>query len=97
MLKIVQWRTGAARKYQAEFWYYESIRDGLGFDLELHVESCLDGIRLHPNFGTLVSNSVRRRIVKRFPFVVYYRVHKGWIEIVGFRSVLQKPLKRYSK
>jgi hypothetical protein len=97
VIDVVQWRTGAGIVYQSEFWHYEGIRDGLGFDFEMQVEACLDGIRRHPGFGTLVSHSVRRRVVKRFPHIVYYRVHRGWIEIVGFRSALQKPLKRYSR
>ena len=58
---------------EAKAWY-ERQQGGLGEDFLQCVEEALDRIRLLPEAYREVAPGVRRVIVRRFPYGVYYRV-----------------------
>lgn len=61
--------------------WYNHIRPGLGDDLALCVEYALDQILEHPGAFPVVRPNVRRILVRRFPFGVFYRVRRHRIEV----------------
>lgn len=61
--------------------WYNRIRPGLGDDLVLCVEHALDRILEHPEAFTLIWPDVRRALVRRFPYGVFFRVRRERIEI----------------
>jgi hypothetical protein len=97
MRLTVLWRTGAKIVYINEYLKYEGIRPGLGDDLELCVEAVLDGISTNPRLCRVITKNVKRRIVRRFPYLIYYIVKRRHVEIIGFRHARMRPRKRFPK
>jgi hypothetical protein len=93
VVKKVYFRARAATAYANQSQWYDLQRTGLGAEFELCVDASIQQIQRHNGIGTLITKSVRRVLVKRFPFGVYYRNHKDHIEIIGLRHFRMKPLK----
>ena len=72
--------------------WYNNRRNGLGIDLAECVDAAMETLNRHPFIGTPVSNSVRRILIRRFPYGIFYRIDEDLIEIVGFRHFRQRPL-----
>src|SRR5205809_647850 len=52
--------------------WYESERVGLGADFLSRLRATLEAVRLHPESSPLVHKNVRRAIVGKFPYLVFY-------------------------
>jgi plasmid stabilization system protein ParE len=61
--------------------WYNRILSGLGDDFVLCVELALDRILEHPEAFTLILPAVRRALVRRFPYGVFFRLRHERIEI----------------
>ena len=77
-------------------WYNEK-RIGLGYDLVECVDVALLALNRHPFISIPVSDNVRRVLIRRFPYGLYYRVIKNVIEVVGFRHFRQNTIKSFKK
>ena len=62
---------------------YERKREGLGEEFVLCVEAALDHIRRVPAAATEVYPGVRRVVVRRFPYGVFYRVDPDQIAVLA--------------
>ncbi len=62
---------------------YERKRKGLGEEFILCVEESLDHIRHFLLSGSEVYPGVRRVVVRRFPFGVFYRVDPNQIAVIA--------------
>jgi toxin ParE1/3/4 len=62
---------------------YERKRKGLGEEFILCVEDSLDRIRLFPLSGSEIYPGVRRVVVRRFPYGVFYRVDSDQIAVIA--------------
>jgi hypothetical protein len=93
VIKKVYFRSRAAAAYSKQSQWYDLQRSGLGAEFELCVDATIQLIQRHNGIGSLITKSVRRALVKRFPFGVYYRNHKDLIEIIGIRHYRMKPFK----
>lgn len=58
----------------AGFDWYEQQRSGFGEDFLSAVQSGLKSVELHPEMFVSVHREVRRAIVPRFPFAIFYLV-----------------------
>lgn len=67
---------------EAKAWYAKR-RTGLGEEFLLCVEEALDRIRAIPEGATEVFPGVRRVVVRRFPYVVIYRVDLDQIGVLA--------------
>ena len=67
---------------EAKAWY-EHKREGLGDEFLLCVEAGLDHIRRSPGAGTEIHPGVRRVVIKRFPYGIYYRVDPDQIAVLA--------------
>jgi plasmid stabilization system protein ParE len=54
--------------------WYEAQRPGLGQRFLLSVEAALFAIQRHPETFPVVHNQIRRVLLRRFPYGVYYVV-----------------------
>jgi ParE toxin of type II toxin-antitoxin system, parDE len=54
--------------------WYESQQSGLGDDFLEQVEEALDRICQMPESYPAVYRDVRRSVVRRFPYTLYYRI-----------------------
>lgn len=71
--------------------WYNRIRPGLGDDLALCVEYALDQILERPEAYPVVRPRVRRTLVRRFPYGVFYRVRPHRIEVEALFPLRSDP------
>lgn len=63
--------------------WYESQRLGLGANFRDALEGVLKLLIQFPDAGPLAHRELRRVLVPRFPYAVYYRVVRQGIEVRG--------------
>ena len=71
--------------------YYQSLSSGLGDDYLTEVELAVQSIALSPQTWPVLEGDFRRRLVKRFPFGVIYRIEPGIIVIIAVAHLRKKP------
>ncbi len=71
--------------------YYESERPGLGFDFLHEVERAVGLIANTPLAFTLVEHRVRRALLRRFPYGLFYEVGDDRDVIVAVVDLRQDP------
>jgi hypothetical protein len=67
----------AAFEVDAAFSWYEAQRPGLGTEFLRTVEAALAGIARHPAMYAAVRGRVRRALLRRFPYGVFYVEEPG--------------------
>lgn len=71
--------------------YYERESSGLGAAFVTEVERCADAIVRHPEVGPAVLGSVRRRLLRRFPYGLLYTVKPDMIRILAVMNLKRRP------
>ncbi|MBI3203432.1 MAG: type II toxin-antitoxin system RelE/ParE family toxin [Myxococcales bacterium] len=71
--------------------YYESERAGLGFDFLEEFERAVALIANSPLAFTLVEHRVRRALLRRFPYGLFYEVGDDQDVIVAVVDLRQDP------
>jgi plasmid stabilization system protein ParE len=67
---------------EAKRWY-ERQREGLGADFLLCVEEALEKTRRHPELYPVVYQDIRRAVLRRFPYAIFYRLVGQQIVVIG--------------
>jgi hypothetical protein len=70
---------------------YDRASPGLGLEFLNEVERTVQRIVLHPEAWTKVSAHSRRCRTRRFPFGVFYSLHKGEVVISGVMDLRRHP------
>jgi plasmid stabilization system protein ParE len=63
--------------------WYERQRPGLGDAFLLAIEEALNRIRQTPEMHAVLKKNVRRSLLPRFPYGIFYRVEKEQIVVLG--------------
>ena len=71
--------------------YYESQSSGLGSDYLSEVERAIQAIAKSPMTWPIVGGELRRRLMKRFPFGMLYRIDPEGIVIIAVAHLRRKP------
>lgn len=71
--------------------WYEQEREGLGDQLFTEVSRLLAVIAEHPLRFRVVRHSLRRALVARFPYAIYYRVLGDTVTVEGFLHGSRDP------
>lgn len=71
--------------------YYELESAGLGVAFLTEVQRCCDGIVEHPDAGHAVIGSIRRRLVRRFPYAILYSVHPNTVRVLAVMNLRRRP------
>ena len=90
----VSWDIFAEDELCAAIDYYNSVSHGLGFELLLCVDAMMESISRNPELGSTVYKGVKRRLIKRFPYGIYFKVIDDEVLVIGFRHFKQKPVRR---
>lgn len=67
-------KPGAEEDIDGIFKWYEEQREGLGYEFILSTDQCINTIQSNPSFAFNVTDSVRRAVIPRFPYNVYYTI-----------------------
>ena len=81
----------AVRELNEAAQYYHLERPGLGSSFLREVERCLRAIQKDPEAGLIVRGSVRRRLLRRFPYALLYTVQPTSILILAVMSLKRRP------
>jgi hypothetical protein len=71
--------------------YYQSLTSGLGDDYLDEIEHAVHSIATSPQTWPILDGDFRRRLVKRFPFSVIYRIEPVKIVIIAVAHLRKKP------
>lgn len=71
--------------------YYDSHATGLGTDFLSETERAVNSIAELPMTWPVVEGELRRRLVRRFPFGILYRIEPEEIVIVAVAHLRRKP------
>lgn len=71
--------------------YYNAELPGLGLDLTEEFAQVLKRILAHPQAGSPVGASIRRQLMRRFPFSVCYLVEGSTVVIFAVAHHSRKP------
>ncbi len=63
--------------------WYENRRPGLGADFILCIEEVLDRIRRSPEQYPVVHRGVRRALIRRFPYGIFYLLEEETIVVMA--------------
>jgi plasmid stabilization system protein ParE len=76
--------------FEAITWY-ESNHPGLSFDLRLSLDATLEHIARYPDSCAKVASTVRRALLRRFPYAAYYRQKVEAIEVIAILHTHRHP------
>ncbi len=68
--------------HEAAFWY-EDQREELGFKFLDALDATLDRVEHSPKLYAVIERGVRRALVRRFTYVVYFRILRNEVEILA--------------
>lgn len=71
-------------------WYEQQSR-GLGSEFIRVVDASLANIQLNPLAYPLIYKQVRRKLVRRFPYAIFYLVNKDTIAIIAVFHAQRDP------
>ena len=84
-------RREAELDLNAQFDYYEDIREGLGHDFLLCVEQSLNKIERNPQIYKEVYKGLRRMPIPRFPHRIFYLIRDDKVIVTAVFHVRKNP------
>lgn len=89
-LRVVIRPEAEADLASAQEWYSEQ-RPGLGDAFLLCVEEAFDRILRFPRLYAIVYKRVRVVVLRRFPYLICYRITRATVEILAVPHARQRP------
>ena len=89
-LRII-YRPEISDDVDAGFAWYERQRQGLGNEFLAEVRDQIERIRENPELYGVLDRAVRVSPVRRFEYVVYYRVESERIRIIAVQHARRHP------
>jgi toxin ParE1/3/4 len=71
--------------------FYESQTAGLGVDYLSEVERAVRTIAESPTIWPVIEGELRRRLIRRFPFGILYRIEPEEIVIIAVAHLRRRP------
>ena len=76
-------RDEAKKEFDEAFDWYNARRTGLGVEFVAEVQRVFDRIAVFPKMHGVVFSDIRKGVVRRFPYCVFYRPHPDRIEVIA--------------
>jgi toxin ParE1/3/4 len=76
-------RDEAQQEFDEAFDWCDAQRTGLGVEFVVEVQKVFDRIAIHPKMHAGVFADIRKAVVRRFPYCVFYRPHSDRIEVLA--------------
>jgi plasmid stabilization system protein ParE len=87
----VRIRPEAEADFAAAYTYYEGAAEGLGGEFLRSVEATLAMIERNPHLYAMIHADVRRALLRRFPYGVFYVISDGEIVVLGCFHARRDP------
>jgi plasmid stabilization system protein ParE len=82
---------GAEREILETYFQLEDFQEGLGARFSKCIDDTLELIGKHPSIGSTFRNPTRRRLVKGFPYAVFYEPTETRIIVHAVLDLRQSP------
>jgi plasmid stabilization system protein ParE len=76
-------RDEAQAEFDAAFDFYENQKPGLGVAFAARVQEVFDRIGANPQMHAVVFADVRKAVVARFPYCVFYRAEAARVQVIA--------------
>ena len=90
-MKPIQFYFEAEEEMKAAAHYYNTQKPGLGFKFLDEITAAFNEIQISPTRWVKVSNDIRKFIVRKFPYKIYYEITDKSINILAISHQRQKP------
>lgn len=84
-------RDEARAEFDEAFDWYDAQRAGLGSEFTAAVQKVFDRIAASPRIHQVVFEDVRKGVVRRFPYGVFYRPHADRVEVLAVLHSSRDP------
>jgi plasmid stabilization system protein ParE len=84
-------RPAAAADVEEAWLWYEAQREGLGDEFLQVVQDALESIAAFPESAPLVQRDIRRHLLRRFPYGLFYRLIQGQVVVVACFHAKRSP------
>jgi plasmid stabilization system protein ParE len=84
-------RDEAQAEFDEAFDYYEGQRPGLGVSFAARVQDVFDRIGANPLLHAAVFADIRKAVVARFPYCVFYRAEATRVEVIAVFHTARDP------
>ena len=84
-------RDEAQAEFDDAFEYYEQRQTGLGVEFVNHIQEVFDRIAANPYMHAAVLADVRKAVVAKFPYCVYYRAEQARVEVIAVFHSSRNP------
>ena len=85
-------RPEAEREIQEAFDWYEEQSEGLGAEFLRAADACLSGVLRSPEAYQVVHGEIRRALLRRFPYALFYLVRENTIIVLACFHVKRSPV-----
>lgn len=92
MIDDVIIRPEAEAELTRAYEWYEEQRHGLGDALLLSIDATISTIKRNPDFYPKIRKTIRRALVRRFPFGVYYTIRGSAVVVLAIFHARRNPL-----
>jgi plasmid stabilization system protein ParE len=72
--------------------YYEREEAGLGAAFLQEIDRTLQSIQAHPEAGPVLRGDVRRRLVRRFPYALLYKIKPTGVRVLAVMNLRRRPM-----
>ncbi len=76
-------RAEAQAEFDEAFDYYERQRPGLGLAFLARVQDVFDRIGMNPHMHAIVLADIRKAVVAKFPYSVFYRAEPARVQVIA--------------
>jgi toxin ParE1/3/4 len=84
-------RAEAEAEFDEAFDFYDARRVGLGSTFASAIQAVFRSIAVNPLIHGVVLADIRKAVVRRFPFCIYYRPHTDRIEVLAVFHTSRDP------
>ncbi len=90
-------RPAAAADIEDAYQWYQARRPGLGGEFLQSVSSVLEAMAQQPESFPVVYRDLRRALLRRFPYGVFYRIQGGRLMVVACFHAKRDPRRWQSR
>lgn len=84
-------RPRAEHDIRSAFEWYESQRAGLGAEFLAALRERLEAVRDHPETSPVLYRGIRRAVLSRFPYLVFYVVRSDLVSVLAVLHHARNP------
>jgi plasmid stabilization system protein ParE len=82
----------AQRELDEAIQFYDAESPGLGAAFLNEVERCAQAIQKYPEAGQFIIGTIRRRLIRRFPYALLYSVKPNSIRVLAVMNLKRRPM-----